>query len=176
MLFRSYLGAATGVSGPAIYRHFTSKQAVLAALLIEVSENLVTGGHAVVDTARDAASALAALVAFHVDFALDAPDVIRVQDRDLDSLGDADAHEVRALQRRYVELWVQVLSRLYPESATSLLRIKAHAAFGLMNSTPHSTARSGTRSAEGTPGATAGTATPAVRQLLGDMAMRALTA
>src|SRR4051812_37147353 len=32
------LGSSVGVSGPAVYRHFSSKQAVLEALLIGVSE------------------------------------------------------------------------------------------------------------------------------------------
>ena len=41
------LGAAVGVSGPAVYRHFASKQAVLAALLVGVSEHLLAGGMAV---------------------------------------------------------------------------------------------------------------------------------
>src|ERR1700754_50998 len=40
------LGAAAGVSGPAVYRHFAGKQAVLAALLIDVSRELVGGGEA----------------------------------------------------------------------------------------------------------------------------------
>src|SRR6218665_587741 len=64
------LGASVGVSGPAVYRHFASKQAVLAALLVGVSEGLLDGGHAVVDAADDASSALESLVRFHVDFAL----------------------------------------------------------------------------------------------------------
>ena len=40
------LGAAVGVSGPAVYRHFDGKQAVLGALLVGVSEGLWTGGQA----------------------------------------------------------------------------------------------------------------------------------
>ena len=167
------LGAATGVSGPAIYRHFDSKQAVLAALLIGVSEDLVAGGLAVVDAAPDAAAALRALVAFHVDFALSQPDVIRVQDRDLDSLGEADSHDVRALQRRYVELWVDVLGALHPHTETGFLRMRAHAVFGLMNSTPYSTASSvgmGIATGEGT-----SPAGSSVRALLETMAVGALT-
>lgn len=132
------LGSATGVSGPAVYRHFVSKQAVLAALLVGVSERLLSGGRAVVDSAADPASALAALIRFHVDFALSNPDVIRVQDRDLGGLNSDDSHSVRTLQRRYVELWVQVLGRMHPDVATPLLRTRAHAVFGLINSTPHS--------------------------------------
>ncbi len=63
--------------------------------------------------------------------------VIRVQDRDLDSLADADRRTVRTLQRAYVELWVDLLARLDPSAATAQLRARAHAGFGLMNSTPH---------------------------------------
>lgn len=153
------LGAAAGVSGPAVYRHFSGKQAVLAALLIDVSEDLVSGGRAVVAQTTDAGAALRDLVSFHVRFALSNPDVIRVQDRDLDSLAESDRHRVRVLQREYVELWVEVLHRVHPLVDESLLRIRAHATFGLLNSTPHS-ARTSSRSA--------------VRALLEEMALATL--
>jgi AcrR family transcriptional regulator len=139
------LGAAAGVSGPAVYRHFDGKQALLGALLVGVSENLSSGGQAVVAAAPDDAAALRALVQFHVDFALSNPDVIRVQGQDLGNLAEDDRHAVRALQRTYVELWVQVLARLHPEVDTASLRIRAHAAFGLINSTPHSARTTDTR-------------------------------
>lgn len=132
------LGAAAGVSGPAVYRHFAGKQSVLAALLTDVSRDLLDGGALVIDRGADAVTALRALIAFHVDFAVRNADVIRVQDRDLESLTDPEQHTVRALQRNYVELWVGVLARLDPAAAPADLRIKAHAAFGLINSTPHS--------------------------------------
>ena len=139
------LGAAAGVSGPAVYRHFDGKQALLGALLVGVSENLSSGGQAVVAAASDDSAALRALVQFHVDFALSNPDVIRVQGQDLGNLADDDRHAVRALQRTYVELWVEVLGRLHPEVDTASLRIRAHAAFGLINSTPHSARTTDTR-------------------------------
>ncbi|WP_311836305.1 TetR/AcrR family transcriptional regulator [Cellulomonas fimi] len=132
------LGAAAGVSGPAVYRHFPSKQAVLAALLVGASERLAAGGREVLEAAADDLDALRSLIRFHVEFALADPDVIRVQDRDLDSLGPADSRTVRALQRSYVEEWVGVLARLRPDTDPAELRIRAHATFGLLNSTPHS--------------------------------------
>ena len=132
------LGAAAGVSGPAVYRHFASKQAVLAAILIGASEGLRTEGRGVAATAPDDPIALARLVAFHVDFAVNNPDVIRVQDRDRDSLADADQHAVRLLQREYVELWVDVLARVRPDEPRDALRTRVHATFGLLNSTPYS--------------------------------------
>lgn len=131
------LGAAVGVSGPAVYKHFAGKQHILAAVLIEASEGLHRGGQAVVESARGQ-TALESLVSFHVDFALENANVIRVQDRDLEQLGDDDRHAVRALQRRYVELWVGVLAELTPNTDPAVLRMRAHAVFGLLNSTPHS--------------------------------------
>jgi Transcriptional regulator len=139
------LGAAAGVSGPAVYRHFPGKQAVLGALLVGVSENLLRGGKEQVADASDATSALHALVRFHVEFALRNPDIIRAQDRDLAHLTDADRIAVRSLQRRYVELWVQVLSDLRSEDLATL-RVRAHAVFGLINSTPYSTRAHGVAS------------------------------
>ena len=132
------LGSAAGVSGPAVYRHFPCKQSVLAALLIDVSQGLFDGGARVIDTVEDAPAILRALIAFHVAFALSNADVIRVQDRDLESLGFLDQHRVRALQRSYVSLWVSVLARLNPGAEAAELHVKAHATFGLINSTPHS--------------------------------------
>ncbi len=131
------LGAAAGVSGPALYKHFSGKQAMLAAILLDASEGLHAGGREVLGRASGA-EALRALIAFHADFALDNADVIRVQDRDLEQLADDDRHTVRTLQRRYVELWVDVLAELNPDADPAVLRTRAHAVFGLLNSTPHS--------------------------------------
>jgi AcrR family transcriptional regulator len=131
------LGAAAGVSGPALYKHFSGKQAMLAAILLDASEGLFAGGTEVLSHASGA-EALHALVAFHADFALGNADVIRVQDRDLEQLADDDRHTVRTLQRRYVELWVDALADLAPDADRAVLRTRAHAVFGLLNSTPHS--------------------------------------
>jgi AcrR family transcriptional regulator len=131
------VGGAAGISGPAVYRHFAGKQAVLAAILVDASEGLLAGGRAVVDREPDAAAALRELVAFHVAFAVANAPVIRVQDRDLDSLADTDQAAVRSLQRDYVQLWVDLLAELEPSAGAAELRARAHAGFGLMNSTPH---------------------------------------
>lgn len=141
------LGAAAGVSGPAVYRHFQGKQALLGALLLTVSHDLLDGGQEVVAAAKDGTAALHGLIAFQVDFALTQPDVIRVQDRDFSNLTPEDQAEVRQLQRQYVELWVEVLGMIHPSRDDAELRMRAHAAFGLINSTPHSVRAHGRRMA-----------------------------
>ncbi|BCK58664.1 TetR/AcrR family transcriptional regulator [Nocardia wallacei] len=132
------LGAAAGISGPAVYRHFPSKEALLVELLVGVSQRLLEGGRAVVAQFDSPAEALSRLIDFHLDFALGEPELIRIQDRDLENLPEAARRQVRRTQRQYVELWVSVLCRLHPELPEPTARVQAHATFGLINSTPHS--------------------------------------
>ncbi|MCW4353644.1 TetR/AcrR family transcriptional regulator [Hoyosella sp. YIM 151337] len=142
------IGAEAGISGPAIYRHFPNKEALLVELLTGVSDHLFYGGSEVADRAANAEEALAGLIEFHLDFALNQSDLIRVQDRDLHSLPAQAQHQVRMLQRRYVERWVQVLMELTPSLDAVSARTKAHAVFGLINSTPHSARASAARTRE----------------------------
>jgi AcrR family transcriptional regulator len=130
------LGASVGISGPGIYRHFTSKDALLADLLIGVSEDLLQNGRAEVASARNPDDALERLVDKHLDFSLTEPDLIRVQDRDFASLAPTDQRQVRRLQRAYVELWVD---QLVPGVTREEARARAHATFGLLNATPRIT-------------------------------------
>ncbi|WP_018599174.1 TetR/AcrR family transcriptional regulator [Mycobacterium sp. 155] len=132
------IGAAVGVSGPAIYRHFPNKEALLVELLVGISTRLLAGARDVIAENDDPRAALDSLVDFHLDFVFGEPDLIRIQDRDLTHLPDTAARQVRRSQRQYVEIWVSVLTQLDPELAEDDARVMAHAAFGLLNSTPHS--------------------------------------
>jgi AcrR family transcriptional regulator len=132
------LGAAVGISGPAIYRHFPSKDAMLRDMLVGISERLLAEGRLRVRQADGPAAALRALVGWHVEFALTEPALITVQERALASLAEADQQHVRRLQRRYVETWVDAIVAAVPAADEAAARAAAHAVFGLINSTPHS--------------------------------------
>ena len=131
------IASAVGISGPALYRHFSNKQAILAAVLSDVSNRLLEGGRERVEAAASPREALLALIDFHADFALGETDRIRVHNRDLRTLEDDASDVVRRAQRDYVELWVDQLVKL-GESDRIVARLKAQAAIGLLNSTPHS--------------------------------------
>ena len=131
------LAAEAGVSGPAVYRHFASKEALLADLLIDVSEQLLEQGSLRAHIA-DPVEALTSLIAFHTEFALRDRDLIRIQDHDFASLATRDARSVSRLQRAYLEEWVRVLRKIEPSLSESVARTKIQAVFGLLNSTPHS--------------------------------------
>ena len=109
------IGAAVGISGPAIYRHFPNKESLLVELLVGISTRLLAGAREVTSQAADAAAALDGLIDFHLDFALGESDLIRIQDRDLGHLPDPAKRQVRKAQRQYVEIWVATLRRMHTE-------------------------------------------------------------
>src|SRR3954447_5928979 len=62
------VGGAGGVTGPAIYRHFARKDAMLAEMLLRISERLLAGGTARVAAAgADPLVQLRGLIEFQVD-------------------------------------------------------------------------------------------------------------
>lgn len=132
------IGAAAGVTGPAIYRHFPNKEAFLVELLVGVSARLLAGATDVVASIEEPADALEGLIDFHLDFAFGEPDLIRIQDRDLTHLPPPAQRQVRRAQRQYIEIWVDVLRRSYAALDEADARLMAQATFGLLNSTSHS--------------------------------------
>ena len=132
------IGAAVGMSGPGLYRHFPGKEAVLSEMLLRISQQLLQEGSRRVVAAADAAAALDALLRWHIDFALGQPALITVQGQELGNVPLPARRQIRRLQRLYVEEWVTVLSELMPDASQVRLRTATHAMFGLLNSTPHS--------------------------------------
>jgi len=146
------IGAAVGISGPGLYRHFAGKDAMLAELLVGISGQLLTGAKrrlaeangsagsadgAHASPPRDPEAVLDSLIEGHIDFALDDRPLITLHDRELDRLRDSDRKLVRQLQRQYVELWVEVVREIHPHLVEPVARAAVHAVFGLLNSTPH---------------------------------------
>jgi enoyl-CoA hydratase/carnithine racemase/AcrR family transcriptional regulator len=132
------IGGAVGISGPAVYRHFRSKEKLLGELLVDVSEQLLANATERVSRATSPVEALVALVDFHADFAVQNPALITVQSRELTSLAPEDQHRVRRLQRSYVEFWADAIVRAGRLERRDEAIAAAHATFGLLNSTPFS--------------------------------------
>ncbi|GEB21915.1 transcriptional regulator, TetR family [Brevibacterium aurantiacum] len=133
------LGKGAGISAPAVYRHFESKEAVLEELLVGISEYLNSGGDAIITRHEDdrATSALIELIDFHVAFAMSEPELIRIQDRDLAALPEASRRTVRRLQRSYVSHWAEVVAQANPDWSLDAATVRVHAVFGMINSTPY---------------------------------------
>lgn len=132
------IGAAVQLTGPALYRHFRGKHAMLGEMLVGISEHLLAGAQQRIALGLDARATLEELVGWQVGFALDNPALITVHERNLGNLDEPDRRRVRALQRSYVEIWVQVLREVLPGTPEAVARAASHAVFGLINSTPRS--------------------------------------
>jgi AcrR family transcriptional regulator len=132
------LGEAAGVSGPALYKHFANKEAVLVELLVAVSQRLLGAAQEIVADDAPAAEKLDRLVAFHTDFALQESDTILIQGRDLGLLPPEANRRVRSLQRAYLEQWRAVLTEVRPELDPDECELRLQGVFGLLNSTAFS--------------------------------------
>lgn len=132
------IGAAAGISGPALYHHFAGKEALLGEMLVDISEYLLAGGRQIADAAGDDARVLDRLVRFHAEFAVERRSLITVHFRDLVHATEADQAKVRGLQSRYVALWSDALQSEASGLDRRTAHAAVHAAFGLINSTPFS--------------------------------------
>lgn len=132
------LGEAVGMSGPALYNYFSSKEALLAELLVDASERLLAGCREIVAVEATPAEIVRRLIAFHLDFATADPDIIRLQDGELAHLPSDVNRDVRSLQREYVQEWEHQLALLLPDTSEQERQTRLLGTFGLLNSTPHS--------------------------------------
>lgn len=130
------IGTACGISGPALYKHFASKDALLAEMLISISEELLAVGADRSARAASPRAALVSLIEWHLSFAIDHRPLIVVQDRDWSSLPASAREQVRRLQRAYVDLWAQRLREVDGTLTLESAHAAAHGVFGMLNSTP----------------------------------------
>ena len=131
------IGAAAGVTGAAIYRHFESKSAVLVALFDRVIDQLLDNAGRIVEEARDVRAALTLLVRDQVRFAIEDREVLVVYMNEFNNLPDEDRRRLRRKQRLYLEEWVHVLRELRPELTDTETRAIVHAAIGVIQSVLH---------------------------------------
>lgn len=128
------IGAAAGIVGSGIYRHFDSKSAILDALLDQAMDRLL--GNAARELASGAPDeeVLAALVADQVAFAVDDRRLVQLYQREIHTLPEADRRRLRRRQRHYIEEWVHVLAGVRPGIPDTEARARVHAAIGAIQS------------------------------------------
>jgi AcrR family transcriptional regulator len=127
------IAAAAGVTGPAIYRHFKNKDAVLVALFDRLAERL----EAILKTVDPLGGkdALETLVRLHVRLAFEERALIVVYISEERNLPEVERRRVRRFQRAYVEAWADLLRPLRSDLSDDERRTAVHAAIGLLNST-----------------------------------------
>jgi AcrR family transcriptional regulator len=128
------IGAAAGVSGPAIYRHFASKNDVIVAVFDAAIDGLNDNVQAVAQARLSPADALRELIPAHISFALRERAVLSIYFQEVDRLPTADRRRLRRKQRQYVEAWRALLRDYLPELTDEQALVRVEAVFGLLNS------------------------------------------
>ena len=128
------IGAAAGITGPAIYRHFDGKSAVLVAMFDHVIDDLSGEASEIVATGGDALATLRGLIQTQVRFVLRDRTLAQVYHNEVANLPEEDRHRLRRKQRLYIEEWVHVLAQLRPDAGDATVRALVHAAVGAIQS------------------------------------------
>lgn len=128
------IGAAAGIAGPSVYRHFATKTDLLVAALHRGDEALWLGLHHALARASDAADALHRLAADYTAFVAGNPEIVSVLVSQTIHLPAPHRDELRRSQRAYLAEWVALLTASRPELPAPEARVLVHAALALVNS------------------------------------------
>jgi len=129
------IGSASGVSGPAVYRYFAGKDALLTEALNHAAEELWSAAPPGPD------APLEAWVESHVRFVLANADLVELWYAESRHL-PADARSAqRRLQRRYLDGWTRALRARRPELAADEARTMVRGAVGLIHAVAHADSR-----------------------------------
>ena len=119
------IGAAAGISGPGVYRHFASKQDLLTVLCDRTMDRMLAQA--------EAAQSLEELVDLQVTFAVEERALLSVWVRERRALSDEVRRSLRRRQQRYEELWRSALAPLRPDLGTEQVAFVVASALALLN-------------------------------------------
>ena len=129
------LGAAAGISGPGVYRHFPSKAAILEALCDRAMTQMLDGVRTTRAAHEDLSEALTALITLHVEFAIAAGALIAVWLGEARFLSEDARRVLRHRQRAYEEPWREVVGALRPDLGSNEVTAAVRLVLTMLNST-----------------------------------------
>lgn len=128
------IGAAAGITGSGVYRHFDSKSAILVALFDQVIDNLLRDEQQILAANNDLADALDLLIAGQVEFVVADRQLAQVYYNEINNLPEDDRRRLRRKQRLYLEEWVHLTDELRVDLSDTDARAIVHAAIGAIQS------------------------------------------
>jgi AcrR family transcriptional regulator len=126
------IGAAAGIAGPSVYRHFPSKAALMVAIGHRAADRLVLAAERALRT-DDERDALRRLAASYVHTLLRTPELLVSFSGSPMELPERDKAELIRVQRDYVARWIALASAVRPELGLREVKITVHAALTIAN-------------------------------------------
>ena len=128
------IGAAAGITGSGVYRHFESKSAVLVALFDRVIDELLRDQQQILDSTDDLGLALNSLIDGQVEFVVGDRELAQVYYNEINNLPEEDSRRLRRKQRLYLEEWVHLLNEQRSDLTDTEARTIVHAVIGAIQS------------------------------------------
>jgi AcrR family transcriptional regulator len=123
------LGTRAGLSGPALYRHFSGKDEILAALFNEALDQLLSATAPMYD---DPDKDLERLVRHHVAFAVEHRHLVNVYQREDRSLVEPWKRLFDRRRRQYIAKWETAVARCYPKASKPEVAAGTQACLGVI--------------------------------------------
>jgi AcrR family transcriptional regulator len=128
------IGAAAGIVGSGLYKHFDSKVAILVALFDQVVDRLIVDAEQSLRTSESAEGTLAALVRGQIRFTVAERSLCQVYLAESRNLPDQDLRRLRWKQRHYIDLWQEALSSVRQDLTPAQVQVLVHAAISAAQS------------------------------------------
>jgi AcrR family transcriptional regulator len=125
------IGERVGVSGPALYRHFSGKDEILATLLNETLDELIA---AAAVSSDDPEQDLERLIRHHVEFSIENRHLINVYQREVRSLVQPWRRQYNRRMQQYASRWEEAIARRFPDASPEHVAAGTQAAIGLIHS------------------------------------------
>ncbi|MVU80801.1 TetR family transcriptional regulator [Nocardia sp. ET3-3] len=105
------IGKEAGVTGSAIYRHFSNKDEILSVLFDQATDALLVR---ISEPLEDPRAELERLITAHVEFAVSHSRLAGIWAREQRALTETHQRNLARRQRRYTDRWIDALDRCYP--------------------------------------------------------------
>jgi AcrR family transcriptional regulator len=129
------IGAATGIVGSGVYRHFSGgKVSILVELFDRVVDRLVAEAEAMLREGGQPELTLASLVRGQVTFTLSERTLCEVYLQEVRNLPEVDLRRLKWKQRHYVDLWQDLLRSVHPELTAGEAQVRVHGAISTVHS------------------------------------------
>jgi AcrR family transcriptional regulator len=128
------IGAAAGIVGSGVYRHFDSKATILAALLERVVDAMISGTRDIVATTEAGPAQLDAIIRRQTGIVIENRSLVAVYLRDSGNLPADELRGLRRQQRQLIGEWIIACEAISPGSGESELRTVVQAVLALINS------------------------------------------
>jgi AcrR family transcriptional regulator len=126
------IASAVGMPTSGIYRYFTGKNDILAAIYRRAADRLSSEASSILVEVSDPERALTGLIDAYVKRSFDHPELAYVYYTERLHMTPADQKILRNLQRATVESWVRLVTAIRPDWTVGQARFAVHAAMALV--------------------------------------------